>query len=90
MVYVSTAADMVGVKLSSWPVPQDPVMLSATQRAFDAITRHLAASGAQAGHLPRPGSAVVLNTAGTSPARSAANALRIAGSAPGSSRPSEA
>jgi hypothetical protein len=28
---------MVGVKLSSWPVPQDPVMLSSTLRAFDAI-----------------------------------------------------
>jgi CubicO group peptidase (beta-lactamase class C family) len=48
MVYVSTAADVVGVKLSSWPVPQDPVMLSATLRAFDAITTHLAASGSPA------------------------------------------
>jgi len=42
MVYVDTAAQLVGVKLSSWPVPQDPVMLSATLRAFDAIAQHLA------------------------------------------------
>jgi len=46
MVYVNTAANVVGVKLSSWPVPQDPVMLSSTLRAFDAITAHLAASSA--------------------------------------------
>jgi CubicO group peptidase (beta-lactamase class C family) len=45
MVYVNTAADVVCVKLSSWPVPQDPAMLTATLRAFDAITRQLAASG---------------------------------------------
>jgi hypothetical protein len=45
MVYVNTGANVVGVKLSRWPVPQDPVMLTATLRAFDAITRHLAASG---------------------------------------------
>ena len=45
MVYVNTTAGMVGVKLSSWPVPQDPAMLSATLRAFDAITAHLAAAG---------------------------------------------
>jgi hypothetical protein len=30
------------VKLSSWPVPQDPVMLASTLRAFDAIAGHLA------------------------------------------------
>jgi CubicO group peptidase (beta-lactamase class C family) len=54
MVYVNTAANMVGVKLSSWPVPQDPVMLLATLRAFDAITAHLAASGDRTGHLPGP------------------------------------
>ena len=51
MVYVDTAARVVGVKLSSWPAPQDPAMLSATLRAFDAITRHVAASGTvQAGY----------------------------------------
>jgi hypothetical protein len=52
---------MVGVKLSSWPVPQDPVMLLATLRAFDAITAHLAASGDQTGHL-RGRTAVVLSS----------------------------
>lgn len=53
LVYVDTAARVVGVKLSSWPAPQDPAMLSATLRAFDAITRHLAASGTgQAGYQP--------------------------------------
>ena len=41
MVHVSTAANMVGVKLSSWPVPQDPVMLSATLR----VRRHHQAPG---------------------------------------------
>jgi CubicO group peptidase (beta-lactamase class C family) len=41
MVYVDTAANVVGVKLSSWPVPQDPAMLSATLRAFGAITEYL-------------------------------------------------
>jgi CubicO group peptidase (beta-lactamase class C family) len=61
MVYVNTAANMVGVKLSSWPVPQDPVMLLATLRAFDAITAHLAASGDQTGHL-RGRTAVVLSS----------------------------
>jgi hypothetical protein len=30
-------------------------VLSATLRAFDAITTHLAVSGTQTGHLPRPG-----------------------------------
>jgi CubicO group peptidase (beta-lactamase class C family) len=51
LVYVDTAARVVGVKLSSWPVPQDPVMLSATLRAFDAVTRHVAAPGTgQAGY----------------------------------------
>lgn len=41
MVYINTAANVVGVKLSSWPVPQDPVMLSSTLRAFDAIAGYL-------------------------------------------------
>jgi CubicO group peptidase (beta-lactamase class C family) len=42
MVYIDTAANVAGVKLSSWPVPQDPVMLASTLRAFDAIAGHLA------------------------------------------------
>jgi len=46
MVYVNTVANVTGVKLSSWPVPQDPAMLSATLRAFDGIAAHLAESGA--------------------------------------------
>lgn len=45
MVYVDTAANVVGVKLSSWPVPQDPAMLTATLRAFGAITRRLTETG---------------------------------------------
>lgn len=42
MVYVNPAARMVGVKLSSWPVPQDAAMLAATLQAFDACAAHLA------------------------------------------------
>jgi CubicO group peptidase (beta-lactamase class C family) len=45
MVYVNSAARVVGVKLSSWPVPQDPAMLAGTLRAFDAAAEHVAASG---------------------------------------------
>jgi CubicO group peptidase (beta-lactamase class C family) len=41
LVYVDPAARMVGVKLSSWPVPQDPAMLAATLQAFATIARHL-------------------------------------------------
>jgi CubicO group peptidase (beta-lactamase class C family) len=41
MVYVNPAASMVGVKLSSWPVPQDVAMLSATLQAFDAVADHV-------------------------------------------------
>jgi CubicO group peptidase (beta-lactamase class C family) len=47
MVYVDPDARLVGVKLSSWPVPQDPAMLSATLRAFDAIAEHLQRRGAE-------------------------------------------
>ena len=42
MVYVNPGARLVGVKLSSWPVPQDPAMLAATLQAFDAIAAHVA------------------------------------------------
>ncbi len=41
LVYVNPAARVVGVKLSSWPVPQDPTMLAATLQAFTAVARHL-------------------------------------------------
>ncbi len=37
MVYINRPAGIVGVKLSSWPVPQDPARLLPTLRAFDAI-----------------------------------------------------
>jgi CubicO group peptidase (beta-lactamase class C family) len=43
MVYVNPGARMVGVKLSSWPVPQDAAMLSATLQAFDACAAQLVA-----------------------------------------------
>jgi CubicO group peptidase (beta-lactamase class C family) len=41
MVYVDPASGMVAVKMSSWPVPQDPAMLSATLRALEAVPAHL-------------------------------------------------
>ena len=46
MVYVDPQARVVGVKLSSWPVPQDPAMLSAALRAFDACAAYLTPRGA--------------------------------------------
>jgi CubicO group peptidase (beta-lactamase class C family) len=49
MVYVNPTARVVGVKLSSWPVPQDPAMLSATLGAFDAAAAHLATSAGRGG-----------------------------------------
>lgn len=41
MVYVNRPAEVVGVKLSSWPLPQDPVKLYATLGAFDSIAAAL-------------------------------------------------
>ena len=41
MVYVNRPARLVGVKMSSWPVPQDAVMLSATLQSFDAIAARM-------------------------------------------------
>jgi hypothetical protein len=46
MVYVNAAARFVGVKLSSWPIPQDPEMLAATLRSFDAAASHVATQAA--------------------------------------------
>lgn len=43
MIFVERSTGMVGVKLSSWPVPQDPAKLGATINAFKAIGRHLTA-----------------------------------------------
>jgi CubicO group peptidase (beta-lactamase class C family) len=45
MVYVNPAANLVGVKLSSWPVPQDAAMLFATLQAFDAVAAQLPPAG---------------------------------------------
>lgn len=42
MIYVDPARDFVGVKLSSWPLPQDSDKLHATIRAFREIARSLA------------------------------------------------
>lgn len=44
LVYLNRAADVVGVKLSSWPLPQDPGKLFATLDAFDAVSARLAES----------------------------------------------
>lgn len=37
MVYINRPAEVVAVKLSSWPIPQDPARLFPTLHAFDAI-----------------------------------------------------
>jgi CubicO group peptidase (beta-lactamase class C family) len=47
MIYVNPLAKVVGVKLSSWPVPQDPTMLAATLQLFDACAGYLALDGAR-------------------------------------------
>lgn len=44
MIYMNPNTNTVGVKLSSWPYPQDPGKLFPTIRAFDAIANHLAAT----------------------------------------------
>ena len=43
MIYVNRTARVVGVKLSSWPTPQDAWKLFSTLRAFDAISEFVAA-----------------------------------------------
>jgi CubicO group peptidase (beta-lactamase class C family) len=53
MVYVNPAARTVGVKLSSWPVAQDPAMLAATLRAFDAVAAHVSSPGQQPRSAPK-------------------------------------
>jgi len=47
MIYVNPAARLVGVKLSSWPSPQDAAMLSATLQAFDAVAGHVGTATAR-------------------------------------------
>lgn len=44
MIYMNPNTNTVGVKLSSWPYPQDPGRLFPTIRAFDAIANHLAST----------------------------------------------
>lgn len=44
MIFVDRANNLVGVKQSSWPTPQDPAKLAGTISAFKAIGRHLSAS----------------------------------------------
>ena len=41
MVYINRPAEVVAVKLSSWPLPQNPAKLFPTLRAFDAISAAL-------------------------------------------------
>ena len=41
MIYINRPAQVVGVKLSSWPHPQDAAKLFSTLRAFDAIAAAL-------------------------------------------------
>ena len=41
MLYINRPARVVAVKLSSWPLPQDPARLFPTLRAFDAIAAAL-------------------------------------------------
>lgn len=41
MIYINRPAQMVAVKLSSWPLPQDPIKLYATLGAFDLIAAAL-------------------------------------------------
>ena len=45
MVYVNRETGLVGVKLSSWPTPQDAAALVDTLRAFGAIGAHLEGTG---------------------------------------------
>jgi CubicO group peptidase (beta-lactamase class C family) len=44
MIYVDRATGLVGVKLSSWPTPQDSWKLFSTLAAFDAISAEVATS----------------------------------------------
>ena len=41
MIYIDQASGMVGVKLSTWPVPQSPDRFHDTLSAFEAISGHL-------------------------------------------------
>jgi CubicO group peptidase (beta-lactamase class C family) len=54
MVYINPAARMDGVKLSSWPVPQDAALLAATLKAFDAVADYVQAQRAGASSNKSP------------------------------------
>jgi len=45
MIYINRSAQLVAVKLSSWPLPQDAWKFFATVRAFDAIAAWAGAAG---------------------------------------------
>jgi CubicO group peptidase (beta-lactamase class C family) len=45
MIYVNQETGLVGVKMSSWPTPQDAASLVDTLRAFGALGEHLEAAG---------------------------------------------
>jgi hypothetical protein len=47
LIFLNPPADVVGVKLPSWPVPQDPAMLAATLQLFDACAGYLAPGAAR-------------------------------------------
>jgi hypothetical protein len=50
MIYENPLAKVVGVKLSSWPVPQEAMMLAATLQLFDACAAFLVPGAAGSGH----------------------------------------
>ncbi|MGB9033850.1 MAG: hypothetical protein WCC45_04930, partial [Paeniglutamicibacter sp.] len=54
MVYINRPAQVVAVKLSSWPLPQDADKLFGTLRAFNAIAAMLASEtpAASQAYLP--------------------------------------
>ena len=55
MVYINRPAQVVAVKLSSWPLPQDAAKLFATLRAFDAIAATLCIGDPGGAHdVPAP------------------------------------
>lgn len=54
LVYINRPAEVVAVKLSSWPLPQEPAKLFATLGAFDAIAAALLVETSTA---PEPGAA---------------------------------
>ena len=45
MIYVNQETGLVGVKMSSWPTPQDAASLVDTLRAFGALGEHLESAG---------------------------------------------